>query len=57
MVLSYPTCSTACGHDKSAAWFVLRRERKGLVLSSVANLVHLYGEDMGSNPAWKISCH
>ena len=30
---------------------------KGLVLSSVANLVqHLCGEDVGLNPAWKISC-
>ena len=29
----------------------------GLVLSSVANLVHLCGEDVGSNPAcWTISC-
>ena len=28
----------------------------GLVLSSVANLVQLSGEDVGSNPAWKISC-
>ena len=29
---------------------------KGLVLSSpVANLVHLCGEDVGSNPAWTIS--
>ena len=27
---------------------------KGLVLSSVANLVHLRGEDVGSNPAWTI---
>ena len=27
-----------------------------LVLSSVANLVHLCGEDVGLNPAWKISC-
>ena len=26
----------------------------GLVLSSVANLVHLRGEDVGSNPAWTI---
>jgi hypothetical protein len=25
---------------------------QGLVLSSVANLVHLCGEDVGSNPAW-----
>ena len=25
--------------------------REGLVLSSVANLVHLCGEDVGSNPA------
>ena len=29
---------------------------QGLVLSSVANLVHLCGEDVGSIPAWKISC-
>ena len=26
----------------------------GLVLSSVANIVHLRGEDVGSNPAWTI---
>ena len=32
------------------------RYLQGLVLSSVANLVHLCGEDVGSNPAWKISC-
>jgi hypothetical protein len=25
------------------------------VLSSVANLVHLCGEDVGSNPAWTFS--
>jgi hypothetical protein len=28
----------------------------GLVLSSVANLVYLCGEDVGSNPAWTVSC-
>jgi hypothetical protein len=27
---------------------------EGLVLSSVANLVHLCGEDVGSNPAWAV---
>ena len=32
-------------------------EYKGLVLSSVANLVHLCGEDVGSNPAWTVSGH
>ena len=31
--------------------------REGLVLSSVANLAHLCGEDMGSNPAWTVSGH
>ena len=29
---------------------------EGLVLSSVANLVHLCGEGVGSIHAWKISC-
>ena len=30
-------------------------ECRGLVFSSVANLVHLCGEDMGSNPARTVS--
>ena len=34
----------------------IRKSEEGLVLSSVANLVHLCGEDVGLNPTWKISC-
>ena len=34
----------------------LKQKAEELVLSSVANLVHLCGEDVGSNPAWTISC-
>ena len=34
-----------------------KSSRRGLVLSSVANLVHLCGEDVGSNPVWTISSH
>ena len=33
---------------------LLCKINEGLVLSSVANLVHLRGEDVGSNPAWTI---
>ena len=35
---------------------LITRPTLGLVLSSVANLVHLCGEDVGSNPARTISC-
>ena len=33
---------------------ILEKLTSRLVLSSVANLVHLRGEDVGSNPAWTI---
>ena len=54
-------CSLLIGVAKDRYWnsfhTTLQMEDvvEGLVLSSVANLVHLCGEDVGSNPAWKIS--
>jgi hypothetical protein len=42
-------------HSNRVSKWQLSLNNEGLVLSSVANLVHLCGEDVGSNPAWTFS--